>query len=66
MKVKEYYQKEQEKKLEEEWSFAEWLDHFMSEPTSDELDDMEQESKSKQRKFHIPLNNPHYFPLQKA
>lgn len=65
MKVKEHYQKEQEKKLEEEWSFAEWLDYYSKEPTSDELDKMEKESQDKKR-FSYPLNNPYYFPLQGA
>lgn len=64
MRVNEHYQKEQEKAFEENLSFQEWLDYFMSEPTSDELDDMEK--KSKQKEFYTPLNNPYYFPLQGA
>lgn len=42
-------------------SFEEWLNHFSKEPTSKELDDMENEvCKNK------PQNNPYYQPLRGA
>ncbi|MDY0122960.1 hypothetical protein [Sulfurimonas sp.] len=65
MRVKNELQKQQDKELELDWSFAEWLDHFRSEPTTKELDKMEKQSKDK-RRFTHPLNNPNYYPLQGA
>lgn len=60
MKIKEELHK-QNKELELDLSFNQWLDHFLREPTTKELDDMESEvSKSK------PQNNPYYHPLQGA
>ena len=61
MKVKEHLQKTKEKELEQDWSFAEWLDYFSKEPTSKELDEMERDS------FKITsINNTNYQPLQGA
>ncbi|MCB5266671.1 MAG: hypothetical protein LHW46_00980 [Candidatus Cloacimonetes bacterium] len=61
MKIKNQLQKQQEKEFQENLSFAEWLDHFRSELTSKELDDMERES------FKItPINNKYYQPLKGA
>lgn len=60
MKVKEHFQKTQEKENQLDWSFAEWLDYFSKEPTSKELDDMERDSKL------TSINNTNYQPLQGA
>jgi hypothetical protein len=66
MRVKEQHLKEQDELLNQNLSFEEWLDHFISkEPTDKELDDMEKESLDK-RGFYYPINNPHYQPLQGA
>ena len=42
-------------------SFARWIDHFSKEPTSDELDEMENEVKK-----NTAQNNPYYHPMQGA
>lgn len=60
MKVKEQHQKQADKELELDWSFAEWLDHFSKEPSCKELDDMESDSKL------TSINNTNYQPLQGA
>lgn len=60
MRVKEQHQKQVDKELELDWSFAEWLDYFSKEPTSKELDDMERDLKL------ISINNTNYQPLQGA
>lgn len=57
--------KEQLKKTDESItynpSFEEWLNYYSKEPTSKELDDMENEvHKTK------PQNNPYYQPLRGA
>ena len=65
MRVKEQMQKSKEKEDALDWSFAEWLDYFTKEPTNEELNDMEKESRDKRRFYH-PLNNPNYYPLQGA
>jgi hypothetical protein len=65
MKIKNQLQKQRDKEFELDWSFAQWLDYFRSEPTSKELDEMEKESKDK-RRFTYPLNNPYYHPLRGA
>ena len=49
------------KKFELDLSFAQWLDYFSKEPTSKELDEMENEIKKNQSQ-----NNPYYQPLQGA
>ncbi len=66
MRVKEQLQKEQEKKFQEDLSFAEWLDYFSKEPTSQELDAMEKEFTTKKLFRLQPSNNTHYYPLQGA
>ena len=66
MRVKEQLQKEQEKKFQEDLSFAEWLDYYSKEPTTKELDAMEKEFNKKQLYKLQPSNNPYYFPLQGA
>ena len=47
MRVKEQLQETKAKEEALDWSFAEWLDHFRSEPTSKELDAMEKELNKK-------------------
>jgi len=66
MRVKEQLQKQQEKAFQEELSFAQWLNHFMDEPSNEELDAMEKEFTKKQLYKLQPSNNPYYFPLQGA
>lgn len=61
MKIKNQLQKQQDKEFQENLSFAEWLDHFKSELTSKELDNMEKESLK-----ITPINNKHYQPLKGA
>ncbi len=57
--------KEQLKKTDENFnhnpSFEEWLNYFSKEPTSKELDDMENEVHKNK-----PQNNPYYQPLRGA
>ena len=66
MRVKEQLQKTKAKEEALDWSFAEWLDHFRSEPTSKELDAMEKELNKIQLYKLQPSNNPYYYPLQGA
>lgn len=61
MKAKESLQKTKEKEEVLDWSFQEWLNHFSKEPTTIELDDMENEVHKNK-----PQNNPYYLPLQGA
>lgn len=67
MRVKEQMQEEREVAFREDVSFAEWLDYFSNEPTSQELDAMEQalQIKSTPLVSH-PFNNTHYNTLQGA
>ncbi len=61
MKMKEQLQKQQDEEFQKDLSFAQWHDFFSKEPTSKELNDMEDEAcKNK------PQNNPYYQPLQGA
>ena len=66
MRVKEQLQKTKAKEEALDWSFAEWLDHFRSEPTSKELDAIEKELNIKQLYKLQSSNNPYYRPLQGA
>ena len=72
MKVKEHFQKQQEKKFELDLSFAQWLDYYMEIPTEDELNLMEQSMMSDKPTIQSlsftphPLNNTYYQPLQGA
>ena len=66
MRVKEQMQKQQEKAFQEELSFAQWLDHFMDEPSSGELVAMQKEFQTKKPNRRHPSNNPYYYPLQGA
>ena len=61
MKIKNLTHKRQEKEFQLDLSFQEWLDYFSKEPTSKELDDMENEVRK-----NNPQNNPYYNPLQGA
>ena len=47
MRVKEQMQQGREVEFEDDLSFAEYLQHYMAEPTEAELDDMEQELNTK-------------------
>lgn len=66
MKVNQLHQQEQEKTFEEELSFAEWLDYFQKEPTTQELNAMEKYMSKTHKQYHHPLNNTNYQPLQGA
>lgn len=61
MRVNAQHQQEQEKTFEENLSFAQWLDYFSKEPTSQEIDDMERDYCK-----HTSINNTNYHPLQGA
>lgn len=61
MKKNKQLHKQQDREFELDLSFAQWLDYFSKEPTSKELDEMEntvQKNKSQ--------NNPYYHPLKGA
>lgn len=68
-KVKEQMMHEQEQEFEFELSYQEWLRDNIAEPTSNELDEMEQDllNKSHFCKNRIitqqPLNNTNYYPI---
>jgi len=66
MKINQLHQQEQEKTFEEELSFQEWLDYFQKEPTTQELNTMEKYMSKPHKRYHHPLNNPYYQPLQGA
>ena len=59
-------QQGREVEFEDDLSFAEYLQHYMAEPTEAELDDMEQELNTKSTLSFSPLNNPYYHPLKGA
>lgn len=67
MRVKEKMQQDKDLAFEDDLSFAEYLQHYMSEPTEAELDAMEHELKIKSTiPSHQPLNNTYYNTLQGA
>ena len=66
MRVKEQMQQEGEVEFEDDLSFAEYLQHYMAEPTEAELDDIEQELNTKSTLSFNPINNPYYHPLKGA
>ena len=59
-------QQGREVEFEDDLSFAEYLQHYMAEPTEAELDDMEQELNTKSTLSFIPINNPYYHLPQGA
>jgi len=67
MRVKEHLQMKQEEAFEEDLLFQEELKYYMSQPTNEELEDMQKEAKAKNlfHKLH-PSNNPDHYPLQGA
>lgn len=69
MRVKEQMQKEKDLAFEDDLSFAEYLQHYMSEPTEAELNAMEKELNTKKTLLPFKsINNPyyHHHPLQGA
>lgn len=66
MRVKEKMLQDREVEFEDDLSFAEYLQHYMSQPTEAELDDMEQELNTKSTLPFKSINNPYYHPLQGA
>jgi|RifOxyD2_1024036.scaffolds.fasta_scaffold21846_2 hypothetical protein len=66
MRVKEQMLQNTEVEFGDDLSFAEYLQHYMAEPTEAELDDMEQELNTKSTLSFSPLNNPYYHPLKGA
>jgi len=66
-KVKEAYVKQLESEFELELSYNEWLRDNYSEPSGDELDEMEEDFKKSSTEenriiAHKPLNNLDYYP----
>lgn len=59
MRVKEQHQKEQEESYADELLFKEWLEYYMSEPTEQELNDMQMQA-AETNLCHLPHNNPNY------
>ena len=71
MKVKEFYMKQIQDDFELDLSYQEWLMENYSEPSENELDEMEEEfrnSSTEQNRIiaHKPLNNYNYKPKQGA
>ena len=67
-KVSEYYLQQQEQKFALDLSYAEWLRDNQSEPSEEELHEMEEDfyksSAVKNRIVtHKSLNNKHYQPI---
>ena len=51
-------QQGREVEFEDDLSFAEYLQHYMTQPTEAELDDMGQELNTKSTLSFNPINNP--------
>ena len=66
MRVKEQMLQNRGVEFEDDLSFAEYLQHYMAEPTEAELDDMEQELNTRSTLSFNPINNPYYHPLKGA
>lgn len=66
-KLSEHYLQVQEQEFELELSYQEWLRDNVTEPSEDELNEMEEEfsnssTLSNRIITHKPLNNKHYYP----
>jgi hypothetical protein len=65
MKMNQSYQTQQEEAFKQELSFKEWLHYYMSEPTEQELNDMEKLlfvsiPPNSKTSHHLPSNSQHY------
>ena len=65
MKINALSIQQQEYKFEQDLNYEEWLKDNNSEPTSNELNDMEKSTILK-RSFHHPINSLDYQPLKGA
>ena len=69
-KVKEHYMQIQQQEFELELSYQEWLMNNTTEPSGDELDEMEHDFLQKPHYdknriiTHSPLNNTNYNPME--
>ena len=67
MKLKEHYQKQQQKEFDEYVGYEEWLRDNITVPNEDEINDMEQKFCSShlcKKSIYIPINTLSYQPLK--